>query len=101
MSVPYPGLAAIVAVGGTPVTAAPAGITGGIISNPLSSTDQGLPNSEPLYIDPVGAGTQLGAGGTSFALQPGDSWTMIPGQTTVTNVNAASSGHRFTVVYWI
>jgi len=36
----------------------------------------------------------------SFALQPGQTWQIIPGQTTPTSVNAASSGHQFTAVYF-
>ena len=42
----------------------------------------------------------LVAGGTIIALQPGQSWNFIAGQTTQTFANATSSGHRFTAVYW-
>jgi hypothetical protein len=50
-----------------------------------------------MYVDPVGAaGTQ--ANGTTFAIYPGESWTLIPGQTTPTSVNAPTSGHKFSGV---
>lgn len=94
---PQPGLTSVVAVGGTPVVAVGAGPNGGFITNPLTATDQGIGGAEPLYVDAVG-NAGLAGNGTTFALQPGQTWAIIPGQTTATSVNAASAGHKFSVV---
>jgi len=96
---PVPGLTSTVVTGGTPVTAVPANPNGGYITNPAAAADQGLGATEPLYIDPVTA-AGIAANGTTFALAPGQTWQIIPGQTTPTSVNAASSGHLFTVVWY-
>jgi hypothetical protein len=100
---PQPGAASIVAVGGTPVIAVLAvasGIGGGFITNPLLASDQGIVTAEPLYISPVGAAT-LNSNGTTVALQPGQTWYIPAGQGSATSVNAATSGHKFTVVWWL
>lgn len=94
-------VASVIAVGGTPVLVVPPNPNGGFITNPASPTDQGLSVAEPLYITPVGnsPGSAPGAGnGTTFVLYPGQTWTIIPGQTTATWVNAGSSGHKFSGV---
>lgn len=96
---PIAGLVSVVTTGGTAVTAIGIGPGGGIITNPLSAADQGIGTAEPLYINPVGSAATSGHG-TTFALQPGQTWTVIPGQSTTTSVNAASSGHQFSVVRW-
>lgn len=102
---PVAGVNTQVVTGNTPVivtASAVAGIGGGFIQNPQDPADQGLTDPEPLYVDPVGA-PLAGPGngwGTTFVLLPGQVWTMIPGQTTPTRVNAASSGHRFSAIYW-
>lgn len=99
---PVPGNASQITTGGTPVVAIlgnTAGVNGGYITNPIDPTDQGLVNAEPLYIDPVGDAS-TSAHGTTFRLEPGATWTLIPGQTTPTSVNAATSGHKFSVVSW-
>lgn len=96
---PSPGAASQVAVGGTAVVAVNAGPNGGFITNPASGDDQGLANPEPLYVDPV-ADAKLEGNGTTFRLEPGQTWTLIPGQTTRTSVNATSPGHKFSVVQW-
>jgi hypothetical protein len=94
---PGPGLVSVVAAGGTAVTAVGPNPNGGYIQNPASAADQGVAAAEPLYINPVTTAGVAGYG-TTFALAPGETWFVIPGQTTSTSVNAASSGHRFTVV---
>jgi len=96
---PIAGLVSVVTTGGTPVTAIAANPNGGIITNPLTATDQNISIAEPLYIDPV-TSPGLAANGTTFRLEPGQSWLVIPGQSTVTRVNAATSGHKFSVVSW-
>lgn len=95
---PVPGNASEVAVGGTPVTAIVGGPNGGIIVNPYTDADQGVA-SEPLFVDPVNPAS-LNGNGTTFSLQPGQSWSVIPGQTTSTSVNATTGGHKFSVVSW-
>lgn len=100
MTTIYPGTNSSISTGGTAVVAVPANPNGGIITNPLASTDQNVSAAEVLYVDCVGTCPTLGAYGTIFALQPGQSWTIIAGQATATYVNAASSGHRFSVIYW-
>jgi hypothetical protein len=96
---PVPGLASVITTGGTAVVAVGPAPNGGFIANPASATDQGLDAVETLYVNPVTAATEA-ANGTTFALAPGQSWELIPGQTTNTSVNAASSGHKFSVVVY-
>ena len=95
---PNPGLSTVVAVGGNPVVATPVNIYGGIITNPQSAADQGV-TPEVRYVNPVGNATLFG-NNANFVLQPGQSWNCIPGQTTQTTVTAASSGHKFSCVWW-
>lgn len=95
---PTAGLASVVTTGGTAVTVADPGPEGGYIVNPVTSTDQGISVAEPLYVDPTGADPTLQGNGTTFCLYPGQSWELIPGQTTPTKVNASSDGHKFSVV---
>jgi hypothetical protein len=97
---PVPGVNTTITTGGQAVVAIDIGPEGGIITNPASATDQGIPNAESIYVDPTGANANIGAFGTTFELQPGQSWTCIPGQTTKTTVNAATPGHRFSAVSW-
>jgi hypothetical protein len=102
---PLAALASAVATGGLAVTAFPGGISGGIIQNPYSSTDQNIaspPGPEQIYVDPINVpGSAPGAGnGTTFVLAPGQVWTVIPGQTTLTRVNAPTSGHKYSAVFW-
>lgn len=96
---PIAGVNSEVATSGTAVIAIGPLPNGGVITNPADPADQGLAAAEILYVDPVGdAG--LSANGTTFALYPGQSWTVIPGQDTPTTVNAVSAGHKFSVVSW-
>ena len=96
---PVAGLVSQVTSGGVAVTVVPGGPNGGFIVNPYTATDQGISNVEPLYVNAVTAAT-LNGNGTTFAIQPGGSWEIIPGQTTPTSVNAASDGHKFSVVWY-
>jgi hypothetical protein len=89
---PVVGMTTSITVGGTAEQVFPPKINGGIITNPYSA-------SEVLYVDAVNAAS-LSASATTFALQPGQTWEGIPGQTTQTTVNAASSGHTFSAIYW-
>lgn len=94
---------AVVTTGGTAVVSVPANPMGGFLQNPLDPADQGIIGSaEPIYVDPLNVpGAAPGAGnGTCFVIYPGQSWQIIPGQTTPTRVNAATSGHKFAGIFW-
>lgn len=99
---PRAGVNSIVLTSGTAVKAADGNIAGGYIVNPVSEIDQSGGNSaaDVLYVDPVGPCGDTRAGGTIIALQPGERWDLIPGQSTETWVNSRVSGHRFVVVVW-
>jgi hypothetical protein len=96
---PIPGLQSTVSTGGTAVNAVGPNPNGGIITNPASAIDQGISVAENLYVNPVTTAGTVGHG-TTFTLAPGQSWIIIPGQTTPTSVNAVTSGHAFSVVSW-
>lgn len=96
---PRAGTATIVTLGSNPVVVIDIGPNGGIITNPYTPEGQGLANVESLFVDPV-SDAGLTGNGTTFELQPGQSWTAIPGQTTRTTVNAQSSGHKFSAVQY-
>lgn len=96
---PIPGVNSQVSVGGTSVVAVAANPNGGYITNPVAASDQAIVAAEVLYVNPIGAAT-LAANGQTVAIQPGGTYDIIPGQTTPTYVNAATSGHKFTVVSW-
>jgi D-lyxose ketol-isomerase len=52
-----------------------------------------------LYVNQVGpADTQ--ANGTTIALEPGQSYTVIPSTTTPVSVASNSPNHKFTAVQW-
>lgn len=88
-----------VAEAGVPVIAMYGPIAGGFITNPSEAIDQGLEVAEVLWIDVMGPAT-LGTSPSSIPLQPGQTYTVIPGQTTDVSVSAASAGHKFSgVVY--
>ena len=89
---PIAGLVSIVTTGGTAVTAIAASPNGGFITNPSTAT-------EYLFVNPVTTATTT-ASGTTFGLAPGQTWEVIAGQTTVTSVNAVTSGHAFSSVSW-
>ena len=90
---PIIGTNVTVPVGGTPVQAIPPDPAGGVITNPYDAI-------EPLFVNPLGD-ADTSAGGATFALQPGQEWNVIPGQTTQTTVNAATAGHAFSAIYWL
>lgn len=94
-----PGKNSTITTGGTSVEAIPPNPNGGIITNPLTAADQGIAVAEPLYINPISPATTTG-NNTTFALAPGQSWVVVPGQSSSTFANAASDGHKFSVVYW-
>ena len=85
---------------GTSVPAIDVNMAGGYIVNPLSAADQGLATAEPLYVNQVTAAT-TSANGTTIALQPGQSYTIIPNTITQVSVASASASHKFTSVCWL
>lgn len=97
---PVPGLVSEIEIGGTAVMVIPPGPNGGYITNPPNPADQGIGGgTEPLYVDPVSP-PGLNGNGTTSSLAPGQSYSIIPGQTNPVYVNAATSGHKFTCVWY-
>jgi hypothetical protein len=94
---PVPGTSYQMVTGGASQVAVAAGPNGGFITNPVLATDQGIGAAEVLYVNPYGNAT-TSANNTTFALQPGQTWNIIPGQTTATSVNAITTGHQFSAV---
>lgn len=97
---PQQGLATSITLGGQAVMVIPPGAYGGYIWNPYTETDQGVP-IEPLFINPISA-PSLEAFGATVAIYQGQNFE-VPVAKSVTGiwVNAATTGHRFTVVYWM
>lgn len=93
---PIAGVNSEVIVGGTANVCIGPLPNGGVIVNPSSPDDQGLADTEDLFVDPVGEAT-LNGNGTTFRLAPGQSWEVVAGQTTPTYINAPSSGHKVSV----
>jgi len=97
---PVPTIVNEVLNGGTAVVVIGANPQGGILQNPVVAADQGVVAAEPLYVDPTGAPATLQGNGTTFRIEPGGTWSAIPGQTTTTSINAQSSGHKISGVQW-
>lgn len=96
--VPSAGTNTQITTGGQAVQAAPPGIAGGYIVNPMSATDQGLSAAEPLAVDVVGQCVMVQGNGTIVLLWPGEKFDLPANSTNPVYVNANSSGHKFTVV---
>jgi hypothetical protein len=84
---------------GTSVTAIDINQAGGYIVNPALAADQGIATVEPLFVNQVTSAT-LQANGTTIALQPGQSYSVIPNTTTPVTVSSATASHKFTAVQW-
>lgn len=98
---PQIGLVTQIAIGETAVLVFPPGIYGGYITNPLITADQGISPVENLYVNPVTVASLQGYL-TTVAIPPGASWFVpIPKSTSGVWVNAATTGHRFTAIYWV
>lgn len=93
----YPGAADKIVTGGVAVTAVFANTQGAVLTNPASATDQGIAVAEPLYYSLYGSATLLPGAG-NVALQPGESYFVPSGLANALSVNAATSGHKFSVV---
>lgn len=100
--IPAVGITATIVTGGTAVTVVTGPVNGGYIVNPLNTAAQGV-TAENAYIDPVASpgSTDAAANGTTNILQAGQVYTIPPLQTgSVVKANAATSGHKLTVVVW-
>ena len=72
------------------------GALGGIITNPLTAQDQGIPLAESLWVNLLGAAALSAANGTVEVL-PGQSFLVPPGAKVW--VTASSTGHQFTAYF--
>lgn len=85
--------------GGSPVVALYGPLTGGVITNPVTAAEQGVPVAEILFYNFYGPAA-LVADGTTCALYPGQTADVPAGLTTNVSVNALTSGHKFSAVVW-
>lgn len=101
---PRAGTVSVVTTGGTAVTAIAGPINGGYILNPPNAASQGISAAENLYVDMVSApgSTDATANGTTTLVPAGGNPFVIPaiGAGVNVQVNAASNGHKFTIVWW-
>src|SRR5262245_29321351 len=85
---------------GTAVIGVAANQAGGYIVNPTAVADQGLTgDAQVLFVNQVTNATTQ-ANGTTIALQPGQSYSVIPFTTTPVTVSSGSANHKFTAVQW-
>lgn len=99
---PAAGTASVIATGGTAVDLITGPINGGYITNPPNDDSQGVA-VENLYIDLVGVpgSTDATGNGTTTILFPGQNFDVPAiGAGHVIRANAATSGHKVTVVVW-
>lgn len=92
----YAGASSRMRAAGVAQVAAYGGIQGGIIVNPASTVDQGLDVVEVLYVDLTAPAT-LAVTATTTVIQPGQKFTIPPGQSGPVWVNAATAGHSFAI----
>lgn len=98
---PQVGLVTAIAVGGSALLVFPAGAYGGYIVNPYLAGDQNIMTAEDLFLDPFQP-PQLQGFGTTVRLFPGQLWSVpIAKSTAGVWVNGATTGHRFTAVFWV
>ena len=93
-----PGLSLQVATSGQSVIVndGTIGALGGIIVNPLTATDQGIPLAEPLWISLLGLAALSEANGTTQVL-PGQQF-LVPAGSKVW-ATAQTTGHKFTAYF--
>ncbi len=72
-------------------------VQGGLIVNPYTAADQELALAEVLYVDPTGQANDV-TSSTTIPLYPGESYSFNSLSSSPIYVNAASSGHAFTVI---
>lgn len=93
----YRPAASRVAIAGRAVSALYGPLFGGLVTNPSTAEEQGLDTVEVLWVDITTTAT-LGTRSTSVPIQPGQSFYVVPNQTTNVSVNAATAGHRFSAI---
>lgn len=98
---PIAGTASAIVTGGTPVTLVTGPCNGGWVTNPTNAAAQGIATAENANVDPVAAPASGDANGngTTTVLLPGQTFeipALASGQ--LIRANAATSGHKFTVV---
>jgi hypothetical protein len=90
----YPAASNRIVVGGTSQVAMYAPLISGIIQNPASPADQGIAQTEPLFVNFTGPAGLIDDGQT-VAIPPGGS-ILVPLNSIVNVwVNAATAGHKF------
>lgn len=99
---PRVGTNVVITTGGTAVALVTGPVNGGYILNPPNTASQGVP-AENLCVDPVTTPTAVDStcNGTANLLSPGQPYSippLLPGA--VIKGNAATSGHKVTVVVW-
>lgn len=100
---PAAGLVSIITTGGTAVTLANGPCNGGYIVNPPNLSSQGIVTAENAYIDLVGTPGSTDATGnatTSIMLPGGVFYLPALASGVHVKANAATSGHKLTVVVW-
>lgn len=100
---PRAGTASTITTGGTAVTIVTGPCNGGYITNPINAAAQGISAAENVYLDPVNTpgDTDANANGTTILLEPGQNFSLPQLASGVAlKANAASSGHKLTVVVW-
>jgi hypothetical protein len=98
-STPAAGTASAITTGGSANNLITGPVNGCYITNPLLASDQNIATAEVAYVNGVTTATANGRG-TNSALQPGQSWACVPGQSTNVSGIAATSGHALSVVKW-
>jgi hypothetical protein len=100
---PSNGAAYQIVTGGTAITAVTGPIFGGFVTNPPNAVSQGIATQENAYVSLVAAPGSTDAAGnnTTLVLVPGATFN-LPALGAGVNVyiNAATTGHKFTVVTW-
>lgn len=96
---PAAGTASAIVTGGAATTLVTGPVKGCYIVNPLTATEQNIAAAEVAQINAVTTAVATGRG-TNATLQPGQSFSCVPGQTTNVSAIAATTAHAFTVVVW-
>jgi hypothetical protein len=103
MATPVPGLASQTpSTAGQPIAAIDTNQGGGYITNPSDPVDQGQvagANPAVLFINNSTAASTI-ANGTTLALQPGQTYNIIPNATSQVSVASKIPSHKFTAVSW-
>lgn len=100
---PAAGTASAIVTGGTAVTMVTGPINGGYITNPINLAAQGIVAAENAYLNMVATpgSTDANGNGTTVILAAGQTFTLPAlAAGVLVKVNAATTGHKMTVVVW-